>query len=301
MIRRLLLVALVAAVALTPLALADHAYSHRYIVYGRVVDAAGNPAAGILVDLGTENFPGAEGPCAQQPGTDTDAFGRTESRPVTNAFGEYTFCFHAHEINRVDPPRGHVSIAEHNLTIDITFDPYTRATFVPVKLPVTLDDASDAPLRGNYTVIGRLWEPSGERVSVERIGVFGHTVDRTPVNVTLELSDGTKLHAETSTNNYGDFAVRIPTQARVTAGTVILDVRGETFTAAVDPEFGVTFFRAELTEPSDPFVRNILIGLGVIIGVAVVGGAGWWGYRRMAERRETEAARASSTRKRARR
>ena len=300
MIRRLLLVVLVAAVALSPLALADHAYSHRYIVYGRVVDAEGNPVQGVLVNLGYKDFQ-PEGPCAAQPNTGTDAWERTETRPQTNELGEFTFCFHTHDINRVEPPTGVISVQEHNFTTEFRFDPYTRMSFVPVKLAHAVDGADGAAFEDTYTVQGRLWTPAGERVSVERVGVFGHTVDDTNVTITVEAADGKTYSAETTTNGYGDFAIRIPVDGRLTGGKVTIEADGETFTGDVDPTFGVTSIRGEFAEPQSDTLRNVLIAGGILVGIAVVGGGGWYAWRRGAERRELESARLTSTRKRARR
>lgn len=303
MFRRLLLVALVATVALPSLALADHSYSHRYVVYGRVVDAEGNPVPATTVDLGTQNFPGAEGNCAAQPRTETDAFGRTETRPVTNEHGEFIFCFHAHEINRVEPPTGILKVEEFNFTHEFRFDPYIRMTFLPVKLDEVVDRADRTVQDRHYTVVGRIWEDAGDRVTVEGIGVFGHTIDQSPVNVTLTLPDGTTISNSTRTNNYGDFAVRLPVTARPTGGTVtVTDGTGKVLQSSpVDPEVGATVMNIHVEEPADPFVRGALIATGVIVGLIVLGVLGWMGYRRMSERREVEAARASSSRKRARR
>ncbi|HWH08713.1 MAG TPA: hypothetical protein VNX21_05895 [Candidatus Thermoplasmatota archaeon] len=300
MIRRLLLVVLVAAVALTPLALADHAYSHRYVVYGRVVDADGNPVQGVLVNLGYRQFQ-AEGPCAQQPGTGTDAWERTETRPQTNQLGEFLFCFHAHDINRVEPPFGVLTIEEHNYTTEFRFDPYTRTSFVPIKLDTVVEGANAEALETTYTVQGRLWEPAGERVSVERVGVFGHTVDRAPVNITIRFADGQEITTNTTTNNYGDFALRVPIQSRPTGGEVTIEANGQTFRGDVDPTFGITFIRGEFAEPKSDLAKNALIAAGVLLGLAVVGGGGWYAWRRTAERRELQEARLTSTRKRARR
>ena len=300
MIRRLLLVVLVAAVALTPLALADHAYSHRYVVYGRVVDAEGHPVPGVLVNLGYKDFQ-PEGPCAQQPNTGTDAWDRTETRPQTNELGEFIFCFHTHDINRVAPPSGVISVEEHNFTVDFPFDPYTRTSFVPVKLAQVVDEADRTVLDETYTVQGRLWTPAGERVSVERVGVFGHTVDDTPVNITLRTSDGKEYVTNTTTNGYGDFAVRIPVDALPSGGQVTIDAADQTFTGDVDPTFGITFIRGEFPEPRSDVLRNVLVAGGVLVLVAAVAGGGWYAWRRGAERREIQAARLTSTRKRARR
>ena len=300
MIRRLLLVVLVAAVALTPLALADHAYSHRYVVYGRVVDAEGNPVPGVLVNLGYRQFQ-AEGPCAQQPNTGTSAWNRTETRPQTNEMGEFTFCFHTHDINRVEPPFGVLTVEQYNYTTEFRFDPYTRMSFVPIKLDQVVDNANRNVLAQTYTVQGRLWTPAGERVSVERVGVFGHTVDDTPVNITVKFADGTEHKTNTTTNGYGDFAVRIPVAARPTGGEVTIEANGETFTGDVDPTFGITSIRGEFPEPESNVVRNLLVAGGVLVAIALVGGGGWYAWRRTAERRELQEARLTSTRKRARR
>lgn len=300
MIRRLLLAVLVAAVALSPLALADHAYSHRYVIYGRVVDAEGYPVPGVVVNMGTRGFQ-PEGPCAAQPNTDTDAYGRTETRPQTNEFGEFMFCFHTHTMNRIEPPFGIVSVEAYNYTSEFRFDAYTRVSFVTVKLDVPVDNANRQVLDQTYTVQGRLWTPAGERVSVESVGVFGHTVDDTPVNITLRLADGQELKANATTNGYGDFAVRMPVSERPTGGQVTIEANGETFTGDVDPTFGVTSIRGEFGEPPTELPRTLLIAGAVVVGLAVVGGGGWYAWRRAAERREVQTARLTSTRKRARR
>lgn len=301
MSHRLLLAALLAALALTPVALADHAYSHRYVVYGRVVDVDGTPVQGVLVDLGTQNFPGVEGQCNAQPRTETEAFGRTETRPQTNEYGEFIFCFHVHNINRVEPPTGIAAVEAYNFTHEFRFDPYTRFSFVPVKLDQDVPEANPQPAAGSYTVLGRLWQASSDRVTVEGIGVFGETVDLEPVDVTLRLADGTEIEANTTTNNYGDFAIRIPVTSPPTGGKVIVESRGQTFESDVDTTVGVSSFRGEMQAPANQTARNLLWGALVVAAVVVVGGGGWYAWKRVAEQREIAAARLSSTRKRARR
>lgn len=296
----LVLALLLVGVALTPVALADHAYSHRYIIYGRVLDANGDPVKGVPVDMGTRNFE-TEGNCAQQPLTETDAFGRTETRFQTNDWGEFIFCYHTHEINRIEPPTGIVRIEEYNYTQEFRFDPYFRTTFLVVRLDTAVPTANKTIYDETYLVMGRLWEDAGARVLVDSIPVFGHTVDRTPVNVTLTLADGTKLTDETSTNNYGDFAVRIPTTERVRAGTVTIEVKGQTFSGDVDASSGATVIHAKLSESAVSRSDTTLIVLGVIVGVAVVGGGGWYALKRVSARREEQAIREGSARKRARR
>src|ERR1700752_1037177 len=94
----LLALLLFAGMTLLPVAAADHSYSHRYIIYGRVLDANHDPVQGVTVNVGYDSvFQGTlEGACANQPGTETEAFGRTQNIPVTNAWGEFMVCFHKH-------------------------------------------------------------------------------------------------------------------------------------------------------------------------------------------------------------
>ncbi|MFA5860252.1 MAG: hypothetical protein WDA16_01015 [Candidatus Thermoplasmatota archaeon] len=284
---------------LLPFAVADHAYSHRYIIYGRVVDANGNPVPGMTVNVERHNFGNYEGTCTDQSGTETDAFGRTKTIPVTNQYGEFMYCYHAHQIPRVDSPTVTVTVAGTNFTKDVTLDAYFRQTFVPIQLNDVMDNANTTILDTDYTVLGRIWRP-GE-VKLEAISVYGLAIANTPVNVTLTLPDGTKTSMNTITNTYGDFAVRIPTVARVTGGTVSYDISDGHFEAPVDSKMGITTFKTALPKTVDPFVKNLLITAGVIAVVAVAGGFGYRVFRRTSQKRDEAHVRATSTRKRAQR
>ena len=296
----LALAALLALTLLLPVAAADHAYSHRYIIYGRVVDANGDPVRALTVNIATRDFE-PEGQCGTQPGTDTDAFGVTRTEPQTNDYGEFIFCYHTHALPRALPGSATVSIPEANYTQEVTFDPYFREMFLPIQLPDVQAGANKDVQAVNYTVLGRLWRPTTGDTTLESIRVYGLAVANQNVVVTLALDDGTKVVKNATTNNYGDFSLRFPVNGRPTGGTVTIQAGDYSESKPVDAKMGVTSFKSTLPKQTDPFVRTALIGLGVVVGLGVIGGAGWYGYKRVATKREIEQVRARSTRKRANR
>lgn len=300
---------LVLVTMLAPLAAADHAYSHRYIVFGRVVDANGDPVPNVTLSLRYHEFT-PESQCGTQPGTETESYGTTQNNPpwifpqqpvlaYTDSYGQFIFCFHTHQMSRTLPGGATVVVQGHNITKEITFDALTRNQFLGIELPTVEPTASKEARDTSVLVYGRLWRPESGEPFVENIRVFGHTLNHVNVSVTLTLPDGSKLQRNATTNNYGDFAVRVNTTARVSSGTVEIQAENQTFTQALDGKLGVAAFRAEFPKKADPFVRNLLIALGVVAGVAVVGGGGWWGYRRMQAAREEKLVRERSQRKRA--
>lgn len=295
-----LVLVLLASTTLLPLAASDHAYSHRYVVYGRVLDANNNPVPGLQVNFGVRDVE-TEGNCQNQPGTETEAFGRTDNKPITNPWGEFMFCQHVHSMSRAIPGTGIVLIPSlDNFTHEVELDPYYRTSFITVKLPEAHPDANVQALEGNYTVLGRLWREGNAQTHVEGIRVFGETVDNAPVNVTLDTGSGEPIRVNTTTNNYGDFAIRIPVAARPTSGTVSIEVEGRTFSQAIDPAVGTTAFKVEM--PDDGFFsRTTLYAvIGILAAAALVAGA-FVAFRRAAARREEDAVRSRSERRRANR
>ena len=288
-----------------PITAADHSYSHRYVIYGRVVDAEGNPVPSLTLDLTASLF-NPEGACRDTTGSDldTDAYGPTVYDPVTDEFGDFTFCFHVHQLNRVEPGRGTIIIRDmpEMPAVTIDFNPYFRTQFVLIQLEQPHENANDDRVSGQYTVLGRLWRDApASTTTVESIEVFGETLRQEPIEIELVDAAGNVVGTATSqTNDYGDFAVRVPTDARFTEGTVRLAAAGENFTAPAT-QAGVTFFQAEFpAEPSDTLKNVLIVGGGILVAGAVIGG-GYYGIQKITERRELEQARANTTRKRANR
>lgn len=289
-----------------PLATADHAYSHRYIIFGRLVDANGNPVPSVTLNMDiSDPLLAVESSCrATGTGSDlsTDAYGPTASDPLTDTLGDFIFCFHGHSMRRNTP--GEVRIAIPAMpevpAITLTLDPLFRTQFLLFTLPTVSAEARADTVEGNYTVIGRFWrESAGKEESVEGIPVYGDTLTRLPVLIELVDPAGAVIaNRTTTTNDYGDFAVRVPTASRFVDGVVRITGGNRTFTAPAARE-GVTHFKAEMAPAESQVLQNILIiGGAIVAGVAIVGGA-YWGVQRMSQRRELEAIRESTHRKRA--
>lgn len=235
---------LLLAALLAPAAAADHVYSHRYVVLGRVLDAEGRPVPSVTVVLAFRNAT-AEGPCANQPNTETEAFGPTTTRPVTNAHGEFMFCSHVHALPRAsDAMQAELSVRERNVTERVPVDPLFRSSFVVLRLPAAEPHADASALDATHTVAGRLWrEAPGDGVMVENVRVYGHTVNRVPVNVTLTLGTGETLRANATTNGYGDFSLRVPLPEGATPrGKVLVEALGKDHEADVDGS-GLTYLK----------------------------------------------------------
>lgn len=288
---------LLAGAAFIPLAAADHAYSHRFILYGRVLDSEGNAVQGVTVNLGYSDFH-PSGACENQPDTETEAHGITRTEPVTNQYGEFIFCFHVHEMPRALPGTGIVRIDEERFNETIQFDPYFRVAFYTAHLDHVSEKANKESLEKSYLIQGRLWRPAGKLVYVEANPVFGYTSNNVPVNITFE-HDGTTETFTTKSNNYGDFAYRVNTTKRVTDGKVTIEAGGESHTYGVDGKSAMTIAEVELAKQTDPVLKGLLYVGGGIVLLAVVGGAGWYGWRRVSQAREERIIRERAQRKRA--
>lgn len=291
--------ALLAVSLALPLATADHAFSHRYIVFGRVVDASGDPVSGITVNLGYEPPFEPEGSCANQPNTDTQAWGPTTTRPVTNDYGEFMFCFHTHSMSRTLPGTGIVRIDDADYEKRVEFDPYTRHSFVPIVLDQ--ERAEPNPAASDFTLHATVWRDVGETF-LEGVKVFGVTVDNAPVDITFTYNGKEPVKLSSTTNGYGDVAIRVPVTERVTSGTVTMTVANVTKTQEIDAQsakLGVASLRIEAGDP-DAGLPSWLLPAGAVI--VLVGGGGtaiWLATSRARAAREERLLRETSQRRRA--
>lgn len=265
---------LTASAVLLPLAQADHAYSHRYIVFGRVVDAAGNPVPGLTVNMGSpegdRNFE-PEGPCADQPNTETEAFGPTRTRPVTNEFGEFVYCFHTHQMSRILPPALTIAVDGTNYENEFEMDAYRRHSFVPIVLDEVRPDANTDILDSTYTLQGTAWRQGSRDDNLEGVRVFGFTVDQAPVNVTFTYNGKAPMQLSSTTNNYGDWAIRVPVEERVESGTVAVTINGQTFTEELNATLGTTHVASYFEKNSVPVPGAAVALAGILAAVAIVG------------------------------
>ena len=207
-------------ILLTPSALADHAYSHRYVVFGRVLDADGAPVEGVEV-LGAPTF-SYEGDCTTHPEAGTDAWG-PEAFGRTNERGEFWLCYHAHVMPVASPGEVRLDVVarsgESLAKQTVAADPFLRVSFVDLRVP---DSAGgDASLLAReHLVAGRVWSPWVSGGRLESVPVEGLAVKDLQVNVSI--SDGAlEYEASTRTNVYGDFAVRVPLDAALSDAATV--------------------------------------------------------------------------------
>lgn len=240
---------------------ADHAYSHRYVVFGVIVDEAGAPVADAIVSA-RPTF-GWEGECAAHPGAVTDAFG-PRPEPRTNARGEFWSCFHAHglDINDTDAEIrliAETSAGEVFAAKSIPVDPWTRVSYVDLEAPVPLD--GDAAARdAEHLVVGRVWAPWASGEKMEQVPVEGTTVRGERVDITI-LDDGREYNVTTTTNGYGDFAVRVPLGPPLGEGARVLVRAGGVETGVDAGGNGWTHLKV-LTAPRGEFTLVSAAGNG---------------------------------------
>lgn len=219
---------------------ADHVYTHRYLVQGRVVDTAGAPVSQANVHIQLDGWlvrdEGVEGLC-REGGAQRVAEDAWITR--TNAFGDYSICLHAHQL--IDT--GQVVITVGNTTVNVDKDIDTRTSFKHITIE---EGAAGQPgdvgqFSSLVMVRGRIWQPLAEAQRIEGNPATGTTPTALKINVTLELADGTTVSQETSPNQWGDFGVQLSTQDDLEGAQVILKAgpgtEAYTDTVDIDPTF----------------------------------------------------------------
>jgi len=179
-------------VLLAPMALADHAYSHRYVFEGRLLGYDGLPLPGREVEFLNEGETFLA-PCRE---------GLQES--ITNEQGDFRFCFHHHDIATgasVGARSGNASIMR---AVDVAF----RKTHVILVEP---NETGIAPAGWNetYRVSGRAWQVGVQEL--EGVQVYGIAVIGLPVNLTVRDPQGGESVFRTTTDAFGDYDLLVET------------------------------------------------------------------------------------------
>lgn len=208
--------ALVALLLAVPLAGADHVYSHRFVFEGRLVGADGTPLANRTVEFFATGDTFAE-PC------------REGSRPVTDENGDFSFCFHKHGLDA----RTEVGVRSGNATVVKPMDTAFRKSVVTLVEP---NETGVAPEGWDaaHLVAGRVWRSGAQEL--EGVRVFGVTLARVPVNVTVTDGAGGRDTMQVVTDGFGDFRAPIRLVGGVDPAnvTVELEVLGLRQTRALD-------------------------------------------------------------------
>lgn len=215
--RRALPLALLAALLVPVPVGADHVYSHRYVVEGRLLGSDGAPLPNRTVEFFSLGEDFAE-PC--QGG----------HRNVTDEMGDFRFCFHKHGVNassEIGVRAGNASETRH---VDTA---HRKSTFILEEV----NETGVATERWNVThlVAGRVWRTGGREL--EGVPVVGYALADTPVNITLRTPNGTESRFDVRTDGYGDFRAELRLVDPIPADTVSVDVEamGQKHTRALDP------------------------------------------------------------------
>lgn len=267
---RVLGVLALAALLAMPLVAADHVYSHQYRVFGRVMDADGDPVEGALVFIEIKK--------TQQP--DRISF-------KTDCLGDYGFAanehFHTHGISTVAElqvsvfdPSDPSPLAERTVTIERG----PRATHLDWKLDRVGNLTTSAECRATVDrelfVMGRLWNSTKE-TRLEDVTVFGEIpgscqrVGQTEIRcqeVQVEVTvDGRRMNSTAWSNNYGDYFTRFDVGAWESA-KVKATWLDRTVEVDADP-----FFRTAVANlySGESVVGRPAPGVGLVAALAAVG------------------------------
>lgn len=272
---------LLAALLLAPLALADHDYSHRYVVEGRLVGADGAPLAGRTVAMEVEREE-LSLPCSDGA-----------QKPVTDEWGDFRFCYHKHNVTR----GATITLRAGNVSSQRVIDEATRQSVFLLHEP---NETGVAPAKWNesYRIAGKAWRATGP-AEREGVAVLGEAVPGVEVNVTVRTAEGESGFV-TRTDAFGDYDVvietphppedvsvllfvegRPPQPAHLDGffhrshAPIFLPVMGSSFAADASEEFGA---RAPGTA-TPPVTAGLLIGVGVATALTL-----WWAGRSRSKR-----------------
>ncbi len=247
-------------VAAAPAA-ADHVYSHRYVIVGRVIDDLGKPAMGWVASATFSGVTPA-GLCSLPP----------PPQPETDGNGDFFLCYHVHGING-----GTVTVSGPAFTETFNLDLNLRKTVVHVRLAQwsTHDANAVAAFPTHYTVRGRVWQSQPGAV-LEGVSVNGVALTSEPVSVEVAYNSGSQRTAQATTNGYGDYSTVISLGAKLSDGTVLATSHGvRTVITTVDNEFMVSESDVGIPAPPSPVV-DFLVNYYWAILVPVAGITGVW-------------------------
>lgn len=196
-------------------ALADHAYSHRYVFEGRLLGSDDLPLPGRAVAFLSEGEDFLE-PCREGP-----------QQSVTNEDGDFRFCYHHHAIEVGTL----VGVQVGNVTALRPADVAFRRTNVVLHEP---NETGVAPEGWNetYRVSGRAWRVGAREL--EGVPVYGEAVAELPVNLTVRDAQGGEQTYRATTDAYGDFDLVLETPGDPSALSLTLEAMGRPQPAALD-------------------------------------------------------------------
>ena len=201
---------LLAALLLAPLAAADHTFSHRAYVVGRVLDVEGKPAPGLAVNV---TFEGARatGRC----------FDSREER--TGPMGDYEVCRHVHEI----APNATVTVRVGGAERTVPVDHELRHAVASLQLPEPsphVDVNGERAFARSFVVTGRAFELLPRTTTEEGIPVDARPMGG-EVNVTLRAGGEVRAQASAKTDEHGRYVAELAV-GELPPGAVVRAVLG---------------------------------------------------------------------------
>ena len=208
--RALLLIALLAI----PLVTADHVYSHRLVIDGRLLGNDGLPLPGRVVTVASTGQDLLE-PC------------REGSRVITDESGDFRFCYHIHEL----APSTRYNLSYGNTSVERPVDVAMRRSFLVLVEP---NETGTAPENWSQTfrVSGRAWRPGP--TTLEGVRVFGEAMTSLPVNLTVHDGEGNTNTFRSQTDGYGDYDLIVQEPANATQLTVTVEAMGRSQPVPLD-------------------------------------------------------------------
>ena len=272
MLRRGALALLALATVLSTLAViaapvvADHSYSHRYVVFGRVIDSLGQPAMGWTA-TGTISGPAVLGDC---PNFVPMGSGVADS----DRSGDFFLCYHMHSFSG-----GTITVFGPGSSQTFPLDVNLRKTFVHIRLDTvwpTKDATTVAVFHTQYTVRGRVWQPQPGAV-VEGNTVNGIVMTTERVSIAFAYNGGSTRSGSSTTNNYGDYGSLLALTSNLTEGTLEVGAAGFRSRITADPEFMVSDeANLVLPAPPNPLVEFLLTYYWVLLAGTGVVIASWY-------------------------
>ena len=185
---------LLGALLLAPLASADHVFSHRVYVVGRVIDAEGLPAPGLAVNVSFEGAPASRA-----------CFDSKEE--VTGPTGDYEVCRHVHAIADDATVTVRVGGAQKSARVD----PDLRHAVASLQLdgPAPFADINgERTFARTFLVTGRMFELLREPQAEEGIEVDARPFHE-DVNVSIRSGDEVLANATVKPDEHGRYRAQL--------------------------------------------------------------------------------------------
>lgn len=209
---RAFLLALALLLAAPAARAAAEGFSHQVILVGRVVDAQGEPAAGIPVVVAFHNLTAGSG-----------CFGAF--RDVTGPQGDFAVCRHAHELGA----NVTATLRVGNVTQEVAVDPQLRHGVAIVTLDApreARDPEGDRAFHASLHVAGRAVFAHPEGIVSDEVRVSATPLVGMPVRVTATHGSTLLASANATTNGEGDYAVDLPLASIPNGTRVVAEASG---------------------------------------------------------------------------